>query len=855
MARAKESRRTATQFRRNYFVASMVPLVVFFLVVLAGAVAARYQLAALIAESTYELNADAERNLEKLGERIVANKASDVARQLSIYVRTHPDATIEELRDDPAFRVLAIQPVGESGYTSLTDSGRYLIRMHPNRALEDRDMRELREDRPDWWRIVEASVARTSAGERTGAVSSGYYDWIEPDGSIRRKYLFSVPMDAAIGGAVHNVSATTYIDEFSAPVVSMRSHAAEIVDRYRTYVDGQWLLFSAMFAAVVLLALMVTYRLGTRAARRFIDPIDRLAEAASNFGSGGEGMTGVEDVARRDDEIGTLARVLERMSSRIRDLLGRLETQVEELHRAQTALQASEEHYRQLYQESKRAEELYGSVLRSSVDAIVTLDTDLRATYMSPAFTRLFGWTEDDLVDGRMPYIPPTHLDATLERLERVLADGVPIEGYETQRLTRDGRFLDVSVSASRFYDHEGNPAGVLSILRDISEKKRVEREMQRVDRLKSLGTLAGGIAHDFNNLLMVIQGNVSMLLTGAHSSEEQARLASIEEQIQSGANLTRQLLGYARKGRYEVSVADLNDAVRRTAETFRMTRKDIVVAYDLDPGLAPIEADFYQIEQVLMNLYVNAADAMPDGGDLRIRTRNVTIPPGAEAGERPGVELVVEDTGLGMSEATMKQIFDPFFTTKDMGRGTGLGLASVYGIVDAHGGSIDVASTEGQGTTFTVTLPASARQPPALAPETRPIATGEGTILLVDDEPRVLEVGAQMLKRLGYHVISAGSGAEALKLYAARGDDVDLVMLDMVMPGMSGSQVFDGLKALNPDVDVLLSTGYSLDERNAEGLTEGCRGYVLKPYSLSELSVKIREILGAGKDRGAVRP
>ncbi len=842
---------TATRFRRSYMMAAALPLLTFVALVLIGVTWERAVLSERFAAANRDQTDTAEMALESVGETVIRNRARDVAGQLAIYFRMNRGRTFEEMRRDPELRRLAIQPVGETGYTALTEAGdTYAIRLHPNPALIDRDMRGLAADMPDWWRIVEAGIH--------GREADGRYQWVDPDGAVRTKYMVTTPVAEAVDGVTFMVSATTYVDEFSAPAIAMRRQSDAILGRFEAHLAQQWVLLCVLALAVLAAAAGLTYVLGNRAARRFIAPIDEMAAAVRAFGGGAGEPMRLAGVIDRPDEIGTLGRALRQMSHQLRELFSRLEGRLEELHRTREALEDSERHHKALYEEARRAETLYRSLIRGSADAIVMLDTNLRVTFVSPAFTRIFGWTDEDLNGRHMPYIPAQDQAAAVERLRRVLEDGDKLSGHECQRMTRDGKTLDVSLSASRFEDHEGRPAGLLAILRDISEQKRVEAEMHRLERVKAIGTLAGGIAHDFNNLLMVIQGNVSLLQARAGTEEERVRLASIEEQIESGARLTSQLLGYARKGRYDVSVADLNDTVRRTGETFRRTRKQVRVHFDLAEHLAPVEADFSRIEQVLLNLYLNAADAMPEGGDLWLSSRNV---PDEELGSQERerypdgcVELVVADTGVGMAPDVVEQIFDPFFTTKDMGRGTGLGLASAFGIVDGHGGTIGVTSVPGQGSAFTIRLPATGKAVPGTVPQ-RPERlgsdhTGRGTVLFVDDEEMVLRVGTQMLERLGYTVVQASSGEAAIDLYRAGADDVDLVLLDMVMPGLSGSQVFDALREIDPQVAVLLSTGYSIDGRAAEMLRRGCRGYVQKPYTLTTLAEKIEAALARPRAR-----
>ncbi len=394
---------------------------------------------------------------------------------------------------------------------------------------------------------------------------------------------------------------------------------------------------------------------------------------------------------------------------------------------------------------------------------------------------------------------------------------------------------------------------------REIEERKLVEEErrglrvqVEQALKLEAIGTSAGGIAHDFNNLLMGIQGNVSLMLLHIDSSHpDYRRLKNIEEQVESGARLTSHLLGYARKGKYEVNSVSLNQMVRKASEIFGRTRREITIHLSLAEDLFAVEADQGQIEQVLLNMLVNAADAMPGGGDLIIKTINTTHKDMKSKlyEPKPGnyVLLTVTDTGTGMDKKTMERIFDPFFTTKEMARGTGLGLASAYGIIKGHGGYIDVDSKKGQGTTFRIYLPASEKEVQKVVKAAEEVIEGTEAVLLVDDEAVILEVGRDLLEAMGYRVLMAKDGKEAIQVYEKYRDNIDIVVLDMVMPGMGGGEVYDRMKKMNPDIKVLLSSGYSIDGEAAEILERGCDGFIQKPFKMKDLSAKVREVLGKG--------
>ncbi|MBU0768128.1 MAG: PAS domain S-box protein [Proteobacteria bacterium] len=528
--------------------------------------------------------------------------------------------------------------------------------------------------------------------------------------------------------------------------------------------------------------------------------------------------------------------------------LGGMGINITNRKKAETALRQSEEKYRKLYDESKRAEEVYRSLLHSSADAIVIYDLEGRVNYISPAFSTLFGWTFEELKGEKIPFLLESEKKATMAIIKELVEYGTPCHGFETKRYTKDGHILDVSISASRYDDHKGHSAGTLVVLRDISERKRLEAQLQHAQRMEAIGTLAGGVAHDFNNLMMGMLGNISLMLFDAEPSHPYYdKLKNIEKMIESGSKLTSQLLGYARRGKYEVKPVNLNQIVKESSDTFGRIRKEITIHREFAADLCAMEVDESQIQQVLMNLYVNAADAMPGGGDLILKTMNVAHRKmkGRSYEVKPGnyVMLKVTDNGTGMDENTMKRIFEPFFTTKEMGRGTGLGLASAYGIIKGHGGYIDVDSKKGFGTSFYMYLPASDKTIPKTFDTSNQIMESRGTILLVDDEEIIVDVGAEMLKKIGYTVLKAQSGKEAIEVYRKNIDKIDLVILDMIMPDIGGGEAYDKIKAINPKVKVLLSSGYTIDGQATEIMERGCNGFIQKPYNIKALSNKTREI------------
>ncbi|MBW1859880.1 MAG: PAS domain S-box protein, partial [Deltaproteobacteria bacterium] len=461
---------------------------------------------------------------------------------------------------------------------------------------------------------------------------------------------------------------------------------------------------------------------------------------------------------------------------------------ITERKRAEDALRASEEEYR--------------SLVESTEDSVYLVDVDSTYLFMNQKHLSRFELSQEEVIGS--PYSKfhsEEEAKAFFSRVKEVTETRRSL--WHEHRSERDGRHFLRTLSPVK--GAEGKTVAVTVVSKDITERKRLEAKLQHAQRMEAIGTLAGGIAHNFNNLLMGIQGHLSLMSLDADDADAiRDRLKKMEQLVESGTQLTSHLLGYAREGRYEVKTVSLNQLVTRTADTFGLAKKQITIHLELDDDLLGIKADYGQIEQVLWNLFVNASDAMPGGGDLFLKTMSVTHEDmkGSLYVPKHGnyVLLMVTDTGTGMDEKTMGRAFDPFFTTKGVGQGTGLGLSSAYGIVKAHGGYVDVESKLGSGTTFRVYLPASEEEVQEVVKSAPAVVKGTGSVLLVDDEELVLEVGKELLEVMGYRVLAAKDGREAVEIYRKNQDDIDIVVLDMVMPGMGGGEAFDRLKEINPN-------------------------------------------------------
>ena len=516
-------------------------------------------------------------------------------------------------------------------------------------------------------------------------------------------------------------------------------------------------------------------------------------------------------------------------------------------------LQESQERYRQLYEESKKSEALYLSLLNAAADAIAITTLDGLVRYVNPSFTRLFGWPPEELAERLLPFSMGFESDPGSREFGLLIVEGQPIVHLLTKRPTCAGALLDVSLSVARYEDHRGKPAGVIFSYRDLTESKALELQLYRAQKFEALGTMAGGIAHDFNNLLMGIQGSASLMLMDLQKGGpafNPEKLNNIEKYVKQGGDLTRQLLTLAKGNRCEVKAVDLNVLLTSCASLFGQSRRDIVIEYRLQKTIWPVEVDAGQVEQVLLNLFVNAAHAMPGGGELLLCTENVLLDLQITALHKrpPGryVRITVTDSGCGIDPQILEQIFDPFFTTKGQDQGTGLGLATAYSIINNHGGIIQAGNAPEGGARFTLLLPIFEGRVGRERGGAEELLQGTETILLVDDDAMVLHLTREMLQRLGYTILTAPSGEEALHLYGEHQGGIDLVILDMIMPRMGGAELLQRLTAMDGGLKVLLCSGYDFSADAVEGLDQVRRDFIQKPFTLQLLSTKIRQLLDA---------
>lgn len=509
----------------------------------------------------------------------------------------------------------------------------------------------------------------------------------------------------------------------------------------------------------------------------------------------------------------------------------------------------------------RESEERYRSLVENSHHGVIIIDDDYYLIYMNDEFCRITGYPREEVLgcDFR-DYLPPETIQWISENY-KMRQKGLELpRRYEFSLISKDGQVMYCETSSVVILDSQGRKQTMSQIM-DITERKKarsekesLEAQLRHAQKMEAVGVLAGGVAHDFNNILQVISGQVQLLTRFSRlDPEDTGRLNEVERAAARAAELVHRLLTFSRKVEPMFSLVDVNQELDEAAKMLeRIIPKMIEISLSLDPEIGTIEADPNQLNQVLLNLGTNARDAMPQGGRLEMSTARLNVDqadcaahPGAQPGEY--VRITVADNGLGMDALTLEHVFDPFFTTKQMGQGTGLGMAMAYGIVNNHGGFITCRSQPDQGARFEVFLPTGrtrSLEPAAPQPDPDPSPGSDELILLVDDETCILDVASQVLAQHGYRIATASNGEQALDYYQRHRDQVDLVVLDLGMPGMGGLECLQRLRAITPDLKVIIASGYAdLDDDQDFGPAQA-DAFLAKPYQLAELLVQARRVL-----------
>jgi PAS domain S-box-containing protein len=514
-----------------------------------------------------------------------------------------------------------------------------------------------------------------------------------------------------------------------------------------------------------------------------------------------------------------------------------------------------------LEKEKSASDERYRLLVETMNDGLGMQDRNGLFTFANNKLCEMTGYSRDELIGRSMTDI----LDAHNRKLYEEYTDKSLSEdsrAYELEILKRGGGALSVYVSPQVIKSPDGSLKGRFAVITDISERKEAEKrkrefesQLQQAQRMESIGTLAGGISHDFNNSLQAILGYTQMILMDTEDSDSKYPwLLQIEKAAQRSIELTQQLLAFSRKVDSRFRPVDLNQEVEQVEKLLQRTiPKMIDIKLDLDQNLSIISADPTQIEQILMNLAVNARDAMGEEGTIRIETKNITLDEEYckdNLGVTPGdyVQLVLSDTGHGMDQGTVEKIFEPFFTTKELGKGTGLGLSMVYGLIKKHDGYITCHSEPGEGSSFEMFFPAKEGDdqciPSREETDTRP--SGDEVILVIDDDPLVRDLAEEILVRFGYKVLTAIDGESGLNTYLDNKETVSLIILDLMMPGMGGRKCLEEIRKINSDVRVVVASGYSEDGHSDALVELGARSFIEKPFNIERLLSVVREVLDA---------
>ena len=513
----------------------------------------------------------------------------------------------------------------------------------------------------------------------------------------------------------------------------------------------------------------------------------------------------------------------------------------------------------QLEKEKETAEELNRLLLETMNDGLEMHDLNGLFTYVNKKLCEMTGFSRDELIGKTISsFLDEKNTKHFKEVFKKQLKEG--LKPFELDLLKKDGKSFPAIISPQALKDSEGRLKGYFAVIVDISKRRqdeeariKIESQLQQAQKMESIGTLAGGISHDFNNSLQAILGYTQMLLIETVKMDSiHSRLLQIEKAAKRAGELTQQLLAFSRKIESRLRPTDLNQEVKQVGSLLQRTiLKMINIELKLGAGIKIISADPSQIEQILMNLAINARDAMGEEGRITIKTENITIDReycknhfGLVPGEY--VLLTFSDTGHGMDEEILNRIFEPFFTTKEVGKGTGLGLPMVYGLVKKHNGYIECNSKPGEGSCFKIFFPAviDAVEEISDEDENKPIPGGKENILIIDDEPLVRELAEHMLTKFGYNVLTAPGGESGLRIYRDKKDAISLVILDMIMPGMGGMRCLEEILKIKPDAKIIIASGYSAEGNRKDVMESGARGFINKPFNVREMLIAIREVL-----------
>ncbi len=506
-------------------------------------------------------------------------------------------------------------------------------------------------------------------------------------------------------------------------------------------------------------------------------------------------------------------------------------------------------------------EQKYRQIIETIQEGYFETDLKGRINFVNQALIQISGYEREELIGAEFhDFTPPRTARAITSAFGKVFKTGQDAKVRNYEVFHKNGHTLIIEFSATLIRDQNGSAVGFRGILRDVSnqvkaaeKEKHMQTQIQQAQKMEALGTLAGGLAHGFNNVLMAIQGNLSIMRMNFPANDDLCRhLERINHSTEKGARLAKEILSFAKVGKFVVMSTDLNKILKSTSRMFTRSNTRLKIHEIYEQKLWQTQVDRVQIGQVLLSLYMNAAEAMPDGGELYLQSENIYLDESYTKpfNNKPGryVKISVTDSGKGLCGEAKRRIFEPFFSPYRPIRYEGLGLAAAYGTIKSHQGIINVYSEKGHGTTFNIYLPASEKELESL-PDGAEADRGSETVLIVEDDPMASRMGRDILERWGYRVMVADNGSEAIEIYSEFKKRIHLVLLDIILPDLSGDQVFFSLRKINPDVRVIVSSGYNVNQQITHLLNCGCADFIQKPFQSRALSSKVRAAL----DREAV--
>lgn len=832
-------------------VAGLIPVLIFLVILKLYGGQFRSEITDTIQQGYKEEWKHSELVLREQLESSIRQKSADVALQLDLVLQTVPWMTLKDLQQDIHFREIAVQPVGQTGYTFLFGANSGTVWFHPNRKLESRSLRKLAQDLPAFWSVMRASLS----GRRQAA---GYYEWRETSGDIRQKYMVITRLRQPTSDGLYlSVGATAYLDEFTVPLKKAQGLHISTLEYLTLTINRLMESFRVVGFLFMGLGILAISLLAAGMGMYFSRSIVQLREATRRVN---EGDFGVRVNSSMSGEVGTLTEDFNRMVAQLsettvsKQLLEKSEERLKETN----AELLREVNVRRRAEEALAGEKERLAVTLSSIgEGVISADSEGAIVLMNPAAERLTGWRAADAIGKNISLVFTTIEEATRKRcidpVRAVIGARRTIDSVDQKILvTRDGVERIVADSAAPIFERDGALLGVVIAFRDMTEKRKLEQELLKVKKLESIGVLAGGIAHDFNNLLAVILGNISfgkMLIGDQERIVE--RLTEAEKACQRAKELTGQLLTFSKGGRPVRRVMLLPELIIETV-SLSLTGSNVNCNYEIPENLNAVEIDEAQIRQVLHNLVINALEAMPSGGGLRVRAENIAVNSafGLPLKEGTYIRISIEDQGVGIPEEDLQRLFDPYFTTKEMGsqKGMGLGLTICYSIVKNHEGFMTVTSKVNQGTTFDVYLPAFQGMLLQAEPAVENVILGKGKILYMDDEDSVRDIAGEILNFIGYTVQFARDGEEAVALYRQAmetSEPFSAVIMDLTVPGgMGGKEAVKRLAEIDPRVKAIATSGYSNDPIIHEYLNHGFAGVIVKPYNVSELGKVVGQIV-----------